>query len=362
MNRQKNMGELGKSLAAIGIALIIGALFILLSGESPLEAYGALLKGALGSPKSIANTISKSITLAFTGLAVALGSRCGMLNIGAEGQLHAGAMAAVLTVLNLQFLPAPLLLLVGIAAGILAGMIVGSIPGLFKAKLNTSEVIVAIMLNYICTLFTSWLVNGPVKAQGSTAQTHVIDESIWFGRLIPQTQLTSAVFLLLAVAAAMYIFLWKTSVGYQLRAVGANPSAAGTAGIRVNFFLVMSMVLSGGLAALAGVTEIFGKYHRFIEGFSPSFGFTGIAVAILGRNHPAGVLLTALLFGIMDMGSLRMSRVTNVSTNMVTVVQSLVILLVAAPELIKWGKKRQLFNKSTNVKNANPASMAQKGK
>lgn len=341
MKKLKGMSELGKSLAAIGIALVIGALFVLMSGESPIEAYGALLKGALGSPKSIANTISKSIPLAFTGLAVALGSRCGMLNIGAEGQLHAGAMAAVLTALGLSFLPGPILMAVSILAGILAGMLVGSIPGIFKAKLNTSEVIVAIMLNYICTLFTSWLVNGPVKAQGSAAQTQVVPESVWFKRLIPQTQLTSAIFLLLAIAAAMYIFLWKTSLGYQLRAVGANKSAAGTAGIKVHTFLIMSMVLSGGLAGLAGVTEVFGKYHRFIEGFSPSFGFTGIAVAILGKNHPAGVLLTALLFGIMDMGSLRMARVTNVSTNMVTVVQSLVILLVAAPELIKWNKNRK---------------------
>lgn len=341
MKKWKNMSELGKSLAAIGIALAIGALFILISGESPVKAYGALLKGALGSPKSIANTISKSIPLAFTGLAVALGSRCGMLNIGAEGQLHAGAMAAVLTALSLSFLPAPLVMILSVAAGMAAGMLVGSIPGIFKTKLNTSEVIVAIMLNYICTLFTSWLVNGPVKAEGSAAQTHVVPEGVWFGRLIPQTQLTSSLFLLLIIAFALYIFLWKTSLGYQLRAVGANSSAAGTAGIKVNLFMVMSMVLSGGLAALAGVTEVFGKYHRFIEGFSPSFGFTGIAVAILGRNHPAGVLLTALLFGIMDMGALRMSRVTNVSTNMITVVQSLVILLVAAPELIKWHNNRK---------------------
>ena len=341
MKKWEQMSELKKSLAAIGIAILVGALFILLSGESPIEAYGALLKGALGSPKSIANTISKSIPLAFTGLAVALGSRCGMLNIGAEGQLHAGAMAAVLTALSLSSFPAPVVLIVSIIAGILAGMIVGGIPGFFKARLNTNEVIVAIMLNYICTLFTSWLVNGPVKSDGSTAQTEVLPEGVWLGRLIPQTQLTTALFILIAAAVLMYIFLWKTSVGYQLRAVGANPSAAGTAGIRVKLYMVMAMVLSGGLAALAGITEVFGKYHRFIEGFSPSFGFTGIAVAILGRNHPAGVLLTALLFGIMDMGALRMSRVTDVSTNMVTVVQSLVILLVAAPELIKWNKKRK---------------------
>lgn len=336
----KKTAEIGKSLAAIGIALLLGAVFILLSGESPILAYGSLIRGALGTPQAAANTISKSIPLAFTGLAVAMASRCGMLNIGAEGQLYAGAMASVVTALVLQGLPSPLLLVISILAGILAGMAVGSVPGIFKAKFHTNEVIVAIMLNYICTLFTSYLVNGPFKTEGSTAQTALIDEGIWFGRLLPRTQLTYALPLLLVIAAVMYIFLWKTAAGYRLRAVGANPFAAGTAGIRVNMFLIMSMTISGGIAALAGITEVFGKYHRFIDGFSPSFGFTGIAVAILGRNHPAGVLLTALLFGIMDMGSLRMSRETMVSTNMVTVIQSLVILLAAAPELIKWSRKR----------------------
>ena len=254
----KQAAELGKSLAAIVLALVIGALFILVAGESPATAYSSLLKGALGTPQAVANTVSKSIPLAFTGLAVALGSRCGMLNIGAEGQLHAGAMAATLTGLTLSFLPAPILLVVSIAAGIAAGMLVGSVPGIFKAKFQTNEVIVAIMLNYVCTLFTSWLVNGPFKVPGSTAQTEMLPENIWFARLLPKTQLTWALFLLLATAVLMYIFLWKTSVGYQLRAVGANASAAKTAGISVNFYLIMAMTLSGGIAALAGVTDIFG--------------------------------------------------------------------------------------------------------
>lgn len=336
----KNMLEIGRSLIAILIALVIGAIFILVSGESPIVAYSSLLKGALGSPQTIANTISKSIPLAFTGMAVALGSRCGMLNIGAEGQLHVGAMACVITALTFSFLPTPILLVLSIAAGIAAGMLVGSVPGIFRAKFQTSEVIVAIMLNYICTLFTSYLVSGPYSTPGVTAQTEMIAENIWFRKILDRTQLTSALFLLIVVAILMYVFLWKTSMGYKLRAVGANPQASKTAGIRVNFYMILSMTLSGGIAALAGVTEVFGKYHRFIDGFSPSFGFTGIAVAILGRNHPAGVLLTALLFGIMDMGSLRMSRETLVSANMVTVIQSLVILFVAAPELIRLRGKR----------------------
>lgn len=300
---KKTAEEIIRSLAAILLALVIGAVFILVSGESPLTAYGALLKGALGSPQAIANSISKSVPLAFTGLAVAMGQRCGMLNIGAEGQLHAGAMAAVITALTLSFLPSFLLLTVSIGAGILAGMAVGSVPGIFRAKYKTNEVIVAIMLNYICTLFTSWLVNGPYKVAGSTAQTELISEGIWFRKLLPRTQLTTAVLILIVVAVLAYLFLWKTSVGFQLRAVGSNSEAARAAGIPVNRYLILSMTLSGGIAAIAGVTEMFGKYHRFIEGFSPSFGFTGIAVAILGKNHPVGVILTALLFGMMDMGA-----------------------------------------------------------
>ena len=207
-----------------------------------------------------------------------------MLNIGAEGQLHAGAMASVITALYFSALPAPLLLVISILAGIAAGMLVGSVPGIFKARFSTNEVIVAIMLNYICTLFTSYLVNGPFKTEGSTAQTELIAEGIWFGKLVPRTQLTYALFLLLFVAAAMYIFLWKTSVGYQLRAVGSNPSASGTAGIRVNMFLIMSMTISGGIAALAGITEVFGKYHPLYRGFFPILRFYGNRRGHIGKE------------------------------------------------------------------------------
>ena len=208
----RHTAEIGKSLASIGLALLIGALFILLAGESPVKAYGSLIQGALGTPQSLANTISKSIPLAFTGLAVAMGSRCGMLNIGAEGQLHAGAMASVITALYFSALPAPLLLVISILAGIAAGMLVGSVPGIFKARFSTNEVIVAIMLNYICTLFTSYLVNGPFKTEGSTAQTELIAEGIWFGKLVPRTQLTYALFLLLFVAGGPYIFPWEKMI------------------------------------------------------------------------------------------------------------------------------------------------------
>lgn len=334
-------GDLGSSLFSVLIALLIGALIILAIGENPLEAYLALFKGALGTPQTFANTLSKTIPLAFTGLAVALGQRGGMLNIGAEGQLHAGAMATTLFALAFPSLPRPVMIPMCILAGFLAGMLVGAIPGYFKAKRQTSEVIVAIMLNYLVTLFTSWLVNGPFKAPGSVSQTNPMPASATLTKIWGNSQLTTALFLLILFAAAQYLFLWKSARGFQLRAVGGNRFAAVSAGIPASGLMIMTMMLSGGIAAMAGSTEVMGKYGCFIEGFSPSFGFTGIAVAILGRSHPVGVLLTAFLFGILDTGALRMGRVTNVSANMIVVVQSLVILLVSAPEILKLLQRKK---------------------
>ena len=332
-------GDLGSSLFSILIALAIGALIILAIGENPIEAYLALFKGALGSSQTFANTLSKMIPLAFTGLAVALGQRGGMLNIGAEGQLYAGAMATTVFALAFPGLPAIIMIPMCIITGFAAGMLAGAIPGYFKAKHNTSEVIVAIMLNYLITLFTSWLVNGPLKAPGSVSQTNPIPEQAMLVKIWGNSQLTTALFLLILFAVAQYLFLWKSAGGFELRAVGGNPSASLSAGIPASRLMILTMMLSGGIAAMAGSTEVMGKYGCFIDGFSPSFGFTGIAVAILGRNHPVGVLLTAFLFGVLDTGALRMGRVTNVSTNIIVVVQSLVILLISAPEIIKFIKR-----------------------
>ena len=324
------------SLFSICLALVLGALIILVIGENPIEAYVALFKGALGSSQSIANTLSKSIPLVFTGLAVSMAQQGGMLNIGAEGQLHAGAIATALFALAFPELPRLIMIAGCIATGFLAGMLVGAIPGYFKAKRNTSEVIVAIMLNYLITLFTSWLVNGPFKAEGAVSQTNAVSQQAMFAKIWGNSQLTTALLLLILFAVLQYIFLWKSAKGFEARVVGGNRHAAVSAGMNATRLMIITMMLSGGLAAMAGTTEVMGKYGRFIEGFSPSFGFTGIAVAVLGRNHPVGVLLTAFLFGILDTGALRMGRVTNVSINIIVVVQSLVILLVSAPELLKF--------------------------
>lgn len=327
---------LAESLIAILAAMVVGGLVIALTGESPFIAYKELFLGSLGAKVSLANTLSKAIPLIFTGLSVAITAKCGMLNIGAEGQLHLGAMASALLGLALGQTPSWIAIPLLIAAGFLGGFFGGGVAGILSSRFMVSEVIVAIMLNYIFILFTSYLAGGPFKSPGSVIQTDPIPETARLLKLIPKTQLTSAVFIAAGAIFLVYILLWKTTLGFKIRSVGANRFAANSAGINPSTYAILTMALSGGVAGLAGSTEVLGKYYRFIEGFSPSFGFTGIAIAILGRSNPFGVLLTALLFGILETGSLRMARVTNVSSNIVTVIQSLVIISVATPEIFRF--------------------------
>lgn len=341
ISRVQSLRDVGLSLIAILGAFIVGGILVALSGESAFEVFQALWKGSFGSVNSLATTLSKAIPLIFTGLGVAVAYRCGLFNIGAEGQLHIGAMVATLIAIWLTGLPKILMLPVVILSGGAAGMAWGGAAGFLKAKFGTHEVIVTIMLNYIAIFFTSYLANGPFKAEGPVSQTEIVPEAAQLAAIVPKTQLSTGLFLAILVSYLVYVFLWKTPWGFEIRAVGENPTSAEAGGISIYKNTIFAMALSGGIASLAGVTEVLGVYGRFIEGFSPEFGFTGIAVAILGRNHPVGVILSAVLFGALSAGALQMDRVTDVSGSMVVIIQGLVILFVAAPELFGgWLKGR----------------------
>ncbi|MFW6029138.1 MAG: ABC transporter permease [Halanaerobiales bacterium] len=335
ISRVETFRDLLISLASILIALLLSGLIVYLIGESPLVALKGLLIGSFGTVRSFANTLSRTSPLIFTGLAVALAFRCGLFNIGAEGQLYFGGFFAAITAIYLGELPVLLAMSITIIVGILAGMFWGGIPGLLKAKFGSHEVIVTVMLNYVAIFFTSYMVNYPFKAIGGVPQTEMIPTQLLFERPVQGSQLTTSIFLALSAAVLVYIFLWKTNIGYEIRAVGENKEAALAGGIKIKNRIILAMAISGGLAALAGVTEVMGVHRRFIEGFSPDLGFTGIAVAVLGRNHPIGVILTAFLFGILSTGGIYLERATNVSSNIVVLIQGLVILFVAAPEIIK---------------------------
>ncbi|HEV2914594.1 MAG TPA: ABC transporter permease [Pyrinomonadaceae bacterium] len=347
--------ELIFPLVAVIAAFIIGGIFVLLIGDNPIQTYRLLIGSALSWPDGIGYTLFYATPLIFTGLAVAVAFRCGLLNIGAEGQLIVAAFAAAWvsikfggvvvdvfgTPLNFSWASLPGLILIPLAmlAAILAGGAWGAIPGFLKARFGSHEVINTIMLNFIAVALVSYFTQYYYKVPGDPilesapigASAHIAR----LGRFIPglpeRIPLNVAFILALVACALVYVFLWRTKWGYEIRATGANPLAAEYGGISVRRQIVLAMAVSGALAGMVGINEVLGYRYRYYEGFSPGYGFTGIAVALLGRNHPVGVLLSAILFGVLIRGGIFVDAFTDhVTKDLVQVLQAIVILFVAA--------------------------------
>ena len=334
---------------AIFTALLLGAVIIWLTTGSlatTLAAYGGLWEGAFGSPKAIAGTLVRATPYIFTGLAVALAFKCGLFNIGAEGQLALGAVCAAWVGYSLQLpglLHVPLTILAGIAGGFLWGMV----PGVLKARTGAHEVITTIMMNYLALQIVQILLSGPMKDPRSVAsQTPALAPSSWLPMLIPSIGLHSGVLLAVLVAIALWWFLGRTTWGFALRTVGVNPAAARYAGMPVARNVVLAMALSGGLAGLAGAVEVAGVAldvttvtpegkRYFGLGFSSGYGFDAIAVALLGRGNPFGVIGAALLFGALRAGATRMQFNTQVPGEIISVIQALILLFVAADVIVR---------------------------
>jgi simple sugar transport system permease protein len=329
------------SLLAILLALAIGALLIFISGYDVSQAYRSLFSGAFGNFYNISQTLLKMIPLIFTGLAVAVAFQCGLFNIGAEGQMYWGAFGSAVTALAFADAPAAVLIPISLIVGAAAGGLWGTIPGYLKAKTGAHEVVTTIMMNYIGIFATTFLLRAYFKEPGPIDQTRMIPEAARLGELIPYTRLTWAIFLGIAVVVLLDLFFRKTALGYDLRAVGENTGAAEYAGINPKRMIVISMLISGMAAGLAGSTMVLGVLHRFITNFSPGYGFVGIAVAVLGRNRPWGVLLAAFLFGALEAGGISMQLFAKIPMDLMTIVQGLVILFVAAPFLIQRFRRRK---------------------
>lgn len=343
-----NIGQLVKkesvtdvfiAFIAVVAALLVGAVIMYIAGSSPYEAYKALFVGAFGGTYNIAQTLTRTTPLIFTGLTVAFAFRCGLFNIGGEGQLLIGGMTAAVVGVSFTGLPWFVHLPLALGAGAAAGGVWSLVPSVLKAKVGAHEVITTIMMNYISIYLCSYLANYPFKAEGWIAQTDMVQPSAQLPKLVANTQLTAALFLALACVVLVYYILYKTTLGYEIRSVGLSPTAAEYGGISVKKSIVIAMFISGMLAGLGGSGEVLGLHKRFIFGFSPGYGFDGIAVAVLGRNHPVGVLLGALLFGALRNGGMLMKQMTNVPTDLVVAIQGIVILFVAAPEMFRIFKK-----------------------
>lgn len=341
-------------LVAVIAAFIVGGIIVIALGDDPITAYSLLLSNSFGSVRDIGWTLHYATPLIFTGLAVAVAFRCGLLNIGAEGQLYVAAFATAWvgmkfggTVVNIfgkeenwswMSLPSFLLIPLCILAAVVIGGLWGAIPGLLKAKFGSHEVINTIMLNFIGIALVSYLTQYHYKIPGDPIlQTAPIGEAARIPRLnefLPfishDVPLNIAFILALVMCVLVYVFLWKTKWGYELRAVGENPSAAEYGGISPKRQIVIAMTLSGALAGMVAIGEVLGTRYNYYHDFSAQWGFLGIAVALLGRNHPFGVLVAAIFFGVLLRGEIFVDAFTRyVSKDLGFVLQAIMILFVA---------------------------------
>ena len=339
------------TLAALGIFAIILATL----GANPLEAYGALVEGAVGSPNAIADTLVKATPLLLIGLGTCIAFRGGVTNIGGEGQLVVGALAA--TFLGLLYPEAPGYVIIPLAmlAGFLAGGVWGAIPGALKAYFNVNEILSTIMMNQIAVQGMNFLLRGPMidpiqlEAASKIPQTARLAKEFDLIRLVP-TRLHLGALIAVIVAVLVYIFLWRTTIGYRIRAVGLNADAARYAGINVKRYMVLSLLLSGALGGLAGAIQVYGVTHRMFTdgsaaGFTGSAGFNGIVAALFGQLHPLGTIPAAILFGALLVGANKLQRVVQVPSALVTALNGLVVVFVVSSEIWRrrQAKKRQLL-------------------
>ncbi|HEY8910008.1 MAG TPA: ABC transporter permease [Desulfosporosinus sp.] len=325
-------------LSALVGALLIGAVFLLLAKSDPIKAYGVMFSGPVSDKFGITETLVRATPLLLVGLGIVISFRSGIINIGAEGQILAGAIGAAAVATSLPDMPALFLLPLVFLVGGLSGAVWGGIAGWLKARLAVNEILSTVMLNQIAFQLYQFLLRGPLidskeASYGSgVPQTAVIPQQIWLTRLVPGTRLHSGLIFALVMAVLVYVFLWRTSTGYRMRAVGAGPEAARYAGIKVEWYLVLAMALAGGMAGLAGAVEVTGVHHRAIEGISAGYGFSGIVAALFGRLHPLGTIPASILFGALLLGADMMQRAVNIPAAMVMVIQGLVVLFVVSSD------------------------------
>jgi len=338
-------------LIAILLGLIVGAVIMLIGGYDPILAYSSLLKTVFGNRYDFGETLTVITPILFTGLAVAFAFRTGLFNIGAEGQYIMGMTGATVigVTMNLPwYIHAPL----AVVVGALVGGIWGMIAGYLKAARGVNEVITTIMLNWVALHLANYIVRRFLLEPGK-GRSYMVDDSAsaaisWLSRFMDDARMHWGMVVALLGVIFFYYFLWRTKQGFELRVVGTNPDAANYAGISVNKGVVKAMFISGALAGLAGVFQVLGVFHnQVISAGHTGHGFDGIAVALLGGNNPLGVLLGAILFGVLSYGAAGMSFGADVPPEIIRIVIGSVIFFVAAPGIIRWllkrvsGKKRK---------------------
>ncbi len=338
------MRRIAQPVLAVLLGLALGLSVTWAAGENPAHIFVLLVQGAFGSGYDLGMTLFYTTPLIFTGLAVAVPFHAGLFNIGAEGQLTIGALAAAAVGACWAGLPWPLAPVVGGLAAALAGAVWGGIPGWLRARRGSHEVINTIMLNFIAAGVASYVTLHLLKnPESQNPETRAVGTNFLLRHfaVFGGAPVNAALLVAIAAALGVWVLLQHTVLGYQIRAVGQNESAARAAGIAVGRLRFLALALGGGLAGLVGVAEVLGNAGKFRVGFSPEYGFMGIAVALLGRNQPLGVVAAALLFGALHKGTAELDLETEHVTREVSLVfQALIILAVTAEGLWTWMQRR----------------------
>jgi ABC-type uncharacterized transport system permease subunit len=330
-------------------ALAVGAVMLLVLGANPIRAYGALVDGAFGSANALAETAVKAVPLLLVGLGICISFRANVINIGGEGQMIIGAILGTVVGLSLSGGPGWLIIPLALTAGFVGGALWGAIPGALKAYFSVNEILSTVMMNAIAVQIMNYLLRGPMidPAQAELAsqipQTAPLDTAFRLPRLVP-TRLHLGALIAIVLAVAVYILLWRTTLGYRIRAVGQNPDASRYGGIRVRRQVVTALLLSGAFAGLAGVTQVYGLNYRMITdgsatGFTGSAGFNGIVAALFGQLHPIGTIPASFFFGALLVGANKLQRVMQVPSSFIIGLNGLVVVFVVSSDI--WRRRRQ---------------------
>ncbi len=337
INRERILNALTPLLATLA-ALAIGAFLILLLGKDPLEAYGAGFEGAVATGNGQAQTLVKATPLLLVGLGICIAFRGGMINIGGEGQIILGALAATAFSLWLRDWPGLLLAPLTMLTGALAGAVWGGVPGFLKAKLGVNEILSTVMMNQIAIQLMFYLLRGPmidpleIERGTGYPQSEALPEQVYLARLAPPSRLHSGLIVAVVLAVLVYILLWRTTVGYRIRAAGENIHAARYAGLSVPAYMTLSMTLSGAFCGLAGAVEVMGVSHRILEGVSGGYGFSGIVAALFGGLHPIWTIPASVLFGGLYVAAQKMQQAVQVPAVVRDVILGMVVLFVVSSD------------------------------
>jgi simple sugar transport system permease protein len=323
--------NIARVIITIELALIAGGIVLELSGKDALDTYRVLFEWALGTERARANSLLAATPIILTGLGTAVAFRAGIFNVGVEGSLYMGALAAAWVGFTLTDLPRLPLIVLSFAAAGVAGGLWGLIPGYLKARLRVDEVVTTIMLNYVAIEFTSYMVqSGPFFVPGmANAMSESVAEQARLPGLVERSQFNASFFLALACVVIVMLLMARTRFGFEARVVGENPLFARWSGMLVGIVILQVMFVSGLLGGLAGAGQVLGVHYNFTARFSRGFGFDGLAIALLARNSPLGVLIGALLFGALRSGGTTIELFTDVPIDLVDILQALIIFFVA---------------------------------